>query len=139
MLNGSNLPTCYWAKAVLTATMFSNLIPTPSRHNLSPYALRKGVPPRIKRLFIFGCRAIISIPKYHQGWKLGPTGSEGILLRTDSELVDEAQPEEAEVVDETHCEETASPCVNNSSTSLAEQSSYPIPDQALHCIKVIGP
>ncbi|MBW0520549.1 hypothetical protein O181_060264 [Austropuccinia psidii MF-1] len=110
-----------------------------TRHDLSPYALWKGVPPRIKRLCIFRCREIISISKSHHGWKLGPTGSEGLLLRTDSELVDEAQPEEAEVVDETHSEETAAPCVNHSSTSLAEQSSYPITDQALHCIKVIGP
>ncbi|MBW0535981.1 hypothetical protein O181_075696 [Austropuccinia psidii MF-1] len=80
MLNGSNLPSCYWAEAILTATMLCNLIPTPSRHNLSPYALWKGVPPRIKRLRIFGCRAIISIPRSHRDWKLGPTGSEGILL-----------------------------------------------------------
>ncbi|MBW0557472.1 hypothetical protein O181_097187 [Austropuccinia psidii MF-1] len=189
MLNGSNLPACYWAKAILTASMLWNLIPTPSRHNLSPYALWKGVSPRIKRLCIFGCRAIISIPKSHCDWKLGPTGSEGILLgyendntsyrilrlsgkkvvisrhvtfdknsfpslrdtpsepltinweasRTDSGLVDEAQPEEAAVVDETHSEETAAPSVNNSPVPLTEDPPGPIPDQAPHCIRVIGP
>ncbi|MBW0496856.1 hypothetical protein O181_036571 [Austropuccinia psidii MF-1] len=189
MLNGSNLPTCYWAEAVLTATILCNLIPTPSRHNPSPYALWKGVPPRIKRLHIFSCRAIVSIPKSHCGWKLGPTGSEGILpayendntgyqilclsdkkivisrhvtfdessfpsprdspskpltinceaSRTDSELVDEAQPEEEAVVDEAHSEKTTAPCVNNSPASLAEQSPDLIPDQAPCCIKVIGP
>ncbi|MBW0460858.1 hypothetical protein O181_000573 [Austropuccinia psidii MF-1] len=59
--------------------------------------------------------------------------------RTYSELVDEAQPEEAPVVDETHSEETASPCVNNSPASLAEKSPDLIPDQAPCHIKVIGP
>ncbi|MBW0463239.1 hypothetical protein O181_002954 [Austropuccinia psidii MF-1] len=80
MLNGSNIPAFYWAEAVLTATMLCNLIPTPSRHNLRPYFLWKAFPPRIKRLCIFGCRATVSIPKSHCGWKLCPTGSEGILL-----------------------------------------------------------
>ncbi|MBW0533779.1 hypothetical protein O181_073494 [Austropuccinia psidii MF-1] len=80
MLNGSRLPNNYWAEAVLTATMLSNLIPTPSRQNLSPYVLWKGVPPRIKRLQVFGCKTIVSLPKSHRGWKLGPTRSEEILL-----------------------------------------------------------
>ncbi|MBW0506327.1 hypothetical protein O181_046042 [Austropuccinia psidii MF-1] len=161
MLNGSKLPNNYWAEAVLTATMLSNLIPTPSRQNLSPYVLWKGVPPRIKRL------------------QLGPTGSEGILLgyendntcywilclsdrkviisrhitfyeesfpslgsscpepltitckasRTYSELVDETQPEESAVVDE-----TAAPCSNDSPTPAAEQSSESALNQEPCCI-----
>ncbi|MBW0551574.1 hypothetical protein O181_091289 [Austropuccinia psidii MF-1] len=80
MLNGSRFPNNYWAEAVLTATMLSNLIPTASRQNLKPYVQWKGVTAQIKRIRVFGCKAIVSLSKSHRGWKLGPTGSEGILL-----------------------------------------------------------
>ncbi|MBW0525407.1 hypothetical protein O181_065122 [Austropuccinia psidii MF-1] len=50
MLNASNLPTNYWAKAVSTATLLSNYTPTPSRHNHSPYTLWTKLAPRIKKL-----------------------------------------------------------------------------------------
>ncbi|MBW0570988.1 hypothetical protein O181_110703 [Austropuccinia psidii MF-1] len=36
ILNRSNLPKGYWEEAVNTATLLSNLIPTPSRSNHSP-------------------------------------------------------------------------------------------------------
>ncbi|MBW0535199.1 hypothetical protein O181_074914, partial [Austropuccinia psidii MF-1] len=80
LLNGSNLPSTYWAEAVNTATLLSNLTPTPSRVNRSPYSLWKGSPPRIKKLRVFGCRAIIAIPKQHRKSKFSPSGAEGILL-----------------------------------------------------------
>ncbi|MBW0556392.1 hypothetical protein O181_096107 [Austropuccinia psidii MF-1] len=50
LLNGSNLPKTYWEEAIKTAAFLSNLIPTPPRNNISPYAAWKGLPPRIKRL-----------------------------------------------------------------------------------------
>ncbi|MBW0541403.1 hypothetical protein O181_081118, partial [Austropuccinia psidii MF-1] len=80
LLNRSNLPKKYWAEAVKTAAFLSNLIPTPSRNNISPYASWKGLPPRIKRLRVFGCRAVISIPRSQRSWKFGPVGAEGVLL-----------------------------------------------------------
>ncbi|MBW0517549.1 hypothetical protein O181_057264 [Austropuccinia psidii MF-1] len=80
ILNNSSLLNSYWAEAVNTATLLSNITPTLSRFNLSPYQLWKGVPPRIKKLRVFGCRAIVSIPKGHRDWKLGPSGAEGIML-----------------------------------------------------------
>ncbi|MBW0523127.1 hypothetical protein O181_062842 [Austropuccinia psidii MF-1] len=80
LLNSSNLPSCYWAEAVNTSTFLCNIVPTPSRHNLSPYALWRGFPPCIKRLRTFGCQATISIPKHHREWKLAPAAEEGILL-----------------------------------------------------------
>ncbi|MBW0496487.1 hypothetical protein O181_036202 [Austropuccinia psidii MF-1] len=55
LLNNSNIPNSYWAEAVNTATLLSNLIHTPSRHNLSPHQLFKGLPPCIKKLQVFGC------------------------------------------------------------------------------------
>ncbi|MBW0526856.1 hypothetical protein O181_066571 [Austropuccinia psidii MF-1] len=80
LLNGSNLPRNYWAESVLTATILCNLILNPSGHNLSPYAMCKGVPPCIKKLQTFSCRAIVTLSRTHCEWKLAPTGVEGILL-----------------------------------------------------------
>ncbi|MBW0579140.1 hypothetical protein O181_118855 [Austropuccinia psidii MF-1] len=39
MLGASNIPRSYWAEAVNTATILSNILPTPSRLNKSPYTL----------------------------------------------------------------------------------------------------
>ncbi|MBW0502256.1 hypothetical protein O181_041971 [Austropuccinia psidii MF-1] len=80
LLNSSGLPNHYWAESLNTAVFLSNLIPTLSRFNLSPYSLWTGNPPRIKKLRVFGCRAIVSIPRNHQEWKLGPVGEAGVLL-----------------------------------------------------------
>ncbi|MBW0536313.1 hypothetical protein O181_076028 [Austropuccinia psidii MF-1] len=80
ILNTSNLSSSYWEEAINTSTILSNLTPTPSRKNLSPYSLWKRTPPRIKNLRVFGCRAVVSIPKHNHDWKLGPLGKEGIML-----------------------------------------------------------
>ncbi|MBW0536378.1 hypothetical protein O181_076093 [Austropuccinia psidii MF-1] len=80
LINSSGLPNHYWAEALNTAVFLSNLIPTPSRFNLSPYSLWTGNPPRIKKLRVFGCRAAVSIPRSHRDWKLGPAGETGVLL-----------------------------------------------------------
>ncbi|MBW0507748.1 hypothetical protein O181_047463 [Austropuccinia psidii MF-1] len=80
ILNSSNLPNSYWAEAINTSAILSNLIPTSSRKNLSPYSLWKRTPAQIKNLRVFGCRAIVSIPKHNCDWKLGPIGQEGIML-----------------------------------------------------------
>ncbi|MBW0506582.1 hypothetical protein O181_046297 [Austropuccinia psidii MF-1] len=80
ILNRSNLPKSYWAEAVSTSTFLSNLTPTPSRSNLSLYVIWKGLPPRIRRLWVFGCRAIILIPKSQRDWKFNAVGSEGVFL-----------------------------------------------------------
>ncbi|MBW0495273.1 hypothetical protein O181_034988 [Austropuccinia psidii MF-1] len=45
LLNSSGLPNHYWAKALNMAVFLSNLIPTPSIFNLSPYSLLTGNPP----------------------------------------------------------------------------------------------
>ncbi|MBW0500125.1 hypothetical protein O181_039840 [Austropuccinia psidii MF-1] len=80
ILNCSNLPKSYWAEAVSTATFLSNIILTPSRSNHSPYVVWKGLPPRIRWLRVFGCRAIISIPRGQQDWKFNAVGAEGVFL-----------------------------------------------------------
>ncbi|MBW0487893.1 hypothetical protein O181_027608 [Austropuccinia psidii MF-1] len=80
LLLTSNLPRSYWAKAVNTSSFLSNLVPTPSRDNLSPFSLWSSKPSRIKRLKTFGCKAFILVHKNKREWKLSPTSKEGILL-----------------------------------------------------------
>ncbi|MBW0466606.1 hypothetical protein O181_006321 [Austropuccinia psidii MF-1] len=63
-----------------TSTFLCNIVPTPSRHNLSPYVLWKGLPPHVKPLRTFGFQALITVPKHHREWKLAPAAKEGILL-----------------------------------------------------------
>ncbi|MBW0548226.1 hypothetical protein O181_087941 [Austropuccinia psidii MF-1] len=91
LLNSSNIPNYYWAEAVNTATLLSNLIHTPSRHNLSPHQLCEGFPSCIKKLRVFGSVAEV-VDETHtaevgmvdeiQPIKLDPDGS--------SRLVDES-------------------------------------------------
>ncbi|MBW0478816.1 hypothetical protein O181_018531 [Austropuccinia psidii MF-1] len=70
----------YWAEGVNTSAMLSNILPTPSRLNNSPYTLWTGLYPKIQRICTFGCRAIVTVLRNHRAWKLGATGSEEIFL-----------------------------------------------------------
>ncbi|MBW0534108.1 hypothetical protein O181_073823 [Austropuccinia psidii MF-1] len=69
LINHSGLPKCYWAEALNTAVLLSNLVPTPSRFNLSPYSLWTGNSPRLRKLRVFGCRVTVFIPRSHWDWK----------------------------------------------------------------------
>ncbi|MBW0512556.1 hypothetical protein O181_052271 [Austropuccinia psidii MF-1] len=60
--------------------MLSNILPTPSRLNNSPFTLWKGLSPKIQRLCTFGSREIVTVLRNHRDWKLGATGCEGIFL-----------------------------------------------------------
>ncbi|MBW0508535.1 hypothetical protein O181_048250 [Austropuccinia psidii MF-1] len=59
--------------------------PTPSRGNKTPYQLWSNNPPRLSRLRIFGCRAVIFNLKSRCSWKLAPPGQEGVLLGFENE------------------------------------------------------
>ncbi|MBW0463876.1 hypothetical protein O181_003591 [Austropuccinia psidii MF-1] len=85
LLSTSNLPNCYWAESVNTATLLSNFTTTPSRMNNFPFALWMKLALQINKIRVFGCRAIVSIPKNHREGKLGPSASEGILLGYENE------------------------------------------------------
>ncbi|MBW0552157.1 hypothetical protein O181_091872 [Austropuccinia psidii MF-1] len=80
LLNSCNLPSEYWAEAVNTAVLLSNLTPTQSRDNKSPYYLWTGREPRLNQLRTFGCLAFMAIPKLHRSWKLAPAGERGAVL-----------------------------------------------------------
>ncbi|MBW0495495.1 hypothetical protein O181_035210 [Austropuccinia psidii MF-1] len=80
LLLTSSLPRSYLAEAVNTASFLSNIAPTPSRDNLSPYSMWSSKPSCIKRLKTFGCKAFIFVHKNKREWKLSPRSKEGILL-----------------------------------------------------------
>ncbi|MBW0503153.1 hypothetical protein O181_042868 [Austropuccinia psidii MF-1] len=80
LLLTSNLPNQYWEEAISTATYLNNVVPTPSKRNLSPYQLCSNTSPKINKIQTFGCKTIFLIPKQKRLWKLGPLGEEGILL-----------------------------------------------------------
>ncbi|MBW0546769.1 hypothetical protein O181_086484 [Austropuccinia psidii MF-1] len=80
LMGAANLPNQYWAKAINTAVFLSNMSPTPSRGNKTPYQLWSNNPPRLSRLRIFGCREVIYNLKSRHSWKLAPPGQEGVLL-----------------------------------------------------------
>ncbi|MBW0490980.1 hypothetical protein O181_030695, partial [Austropuccinia psidii MF-1] len=80
LLLTSNLPNCYWAEAVNTATYIANSIPTPSRNNQSPHLLWTGVAPKNRMIRTFGWKVIFHVPRNLRNWKLAPTGEIGILL-----------------------------------------------------------
>ncbi|MBW0542512.1 hypothetical protein O181_082227 [Austropuccinia psidii MF-1] len=67
-------------EAISTTTYLTNVIPTPSKKNLSLYQLWSNNSPRINKIRTFVCKAIFLIPKQKRSWKLGPLGEEGILL-----------------------------------------------------------
>ncbi|MBW0535803.1 hypothetical protein O181_075518 [Austropuccinia psidii MF-1] len=76
----SNLSNQYWEEAISTATYLTNVVPTPSKRNLSLYQLWSNTSPKINKILTFGCKTIFLIPKQKRLWKLGPLGEEGILL-----------------------------------------------------------
>ncbi|MBW0541832.1 hypothetical protein O181_081547 [Austropuccinia psidii MF-1] len=86
LLNGCGLLKQFWAEAINTATLLCNLIPTPSRHNKSPYALWTGRSPRIKKLRVFGCQAVVLIHRNFREWKLGESGCKGIFLGYENDM-----------------------------------------------------
>jgi transposase InsO family protein len=48
LMKSSNLPRSFWAEAVNTAVFLSNLLPTASRSDQSPYQLWTSCPPPLK-------------------------------------------------------------------------------------------
>ncbi|MBW0558137.1 hypothetical protein O181_097852 [Austropuccinia psidii MF-1] len=59
LMNQANIPKSYWADAVNTAVLLSNLSPTTSRANQSPNFLWTNTSPNLDRLRTFGCREVI--------------------------------------------------------------------------------
>ena len=56
MLADANLPTKFWAEALITAVHINNHLPTSANpHNASPYELWTGAAPQLSNIRTFGC------------------------------------------------------------------------------------
>ncbi|MBW0561569.1 hypothetical protein O181_101284 [Austropuccinia psidii MF-1] len=84
------------AKAINTSTLLTNLTPTSSRQNLSPYALWTGKSPFIKKLRVFGCQAVTLVPKNLMDWKLNEVQSPSLEPQAE---VDESRVSDAPIED----------------------------------------
>ncbi|MBW0504461.1 hypothetical protein O181_044176 [Austropuccinia psidii MF-1] len=82
LMGMANLPNEYWEEAINTSVFLSNLSPTASRNNNSPYQLWFNCSPRLARLRTFGCCAVIYNLKKHRNWILALPGQEADLKVT---------------------------------------------------------
>lgn len=79
MLVGANLPSKFWAEAVLTAAYLSNRSPKRCLGGKTPEELWSGKKPDLTNLRVFGCKAIVYVPEHKRG-KMDPTGTQAIML-----------------------------------------------------------
>ncbi|CAF4946395.1 unnamed protein product [Pieris macdunnoughi] len=63
MLINSGLPKKFWAEAVATAAYVINRSPTKSLQYKTPEELWSGIKPNISNIKVFGCRAMMHVPK----------------------------------------------------------------------------
>ena len=80
MLLQSCLPKSYWAEAINSAVFVSNMLPTASWFNISPYQLWTNLYPPLSCLKYFGYLASTAIQKTHCSWKFGQTGEMGVFV-----------------------------------------------------------
>ncbi|MBW0495523.1 hypothetical protein O181_035238 [Austropuccinia psidii MF-1] len=80
LLGSCNLPAEYWAEAINTAFLLSNLTPPKSRKNKTPHYLWISQEPRLKQLRTFSFLSFMAIPRHHCKWKLALAEEKGILL-----------------------------------------------------------
>ncbi|MBW0494470.1 hypothetical protein O181_034185 [Austropuccinia psidii MF-1] len=85
LMNQANLPKSYWADAVNTAVLLSNLSLTASTGNQSPHFLWTNTSPKLDKLGTFGCRAVIHNLKRQYESKMEPPGQAGILIGYDND------------------------------------------------------
>ncbi|XP_024081556.1 uncharacterized protein LOC106664782 [Cimex lectularius] len=63
LLQDAGLPKEYWAEAVSTAVYLNNRSPTKSLSNKTPYEAWYSRKPNLRFLKIFGCEAMVQVPK----------------------------------------------------------------------------
>jgi hypothetical protein len=78
LLNEFNLSTCLWGEAIMTAAYLRNIIPTTGQKH-TPYELMYDAKPCADHLRVFGCEAVVHIPKTKRD-KLDPTGITGMFV-----------------------------------------------------------
>lgn len=74
MLSDANLPKIYWAEAVSTAAYILNRSPSRVLNDMTPEEKWSGRKPNISHMKIFGCKAMVHIPKQQrQKWDVKST------------------------------------------------------------------
>ncbi|KAI8436415.1 hypothetical protein MSG28_010011 [Choristoneura fumiferana] len=63
MLLNANLPKLYWADAIHTAAYVINRSPTKSLSFKTPVEMWSGLKPNVSHMRIFGCEAMVHLPK----------------------------------------------------------------------------
>lgn len=79
LLIDSKLPKTFWAEAANTAVYLINRTPCKRQNFLSPYETWYGRKPNLKNLKVFGCKAVVQVPKQKRK-KLDPKGKEVIFV-----------------------------------------------------------
>lgn len=79
LLIESGLPKKFWAEAANTAIYLINRTPCKVLNNISPEEVWSGKKPNLKYLKVFGCKAVIHIPKEKRK-KLDAKGKEAVFV-----------------------------------------------------------
>ena len=79
MLIDAGLPKIFWAEAVNTANYIKNRSPTAALKDKTPYEIWRGRVPCLSHLRVFGCTAMIHVPKQKR-LKLDPKARECIFI-----------------------------------------------------------
>lgn len=66
MLRDANLPKIYWAEALSTAAYIINRSPSRVLNDMTPEEKWSGRKPNISHMKIFGCKAMVHVPKQHR-------------------------------------------------------------------------
>ncbi|MBW0498751.1 hypothetical protein O181_038466 [Austropuccinia psidii MF-1] len=150
ILNATNLPNSYWAETVSTATLLSNSVPTPSRHNHSPHTLWTGLPLRIKKKILISRHVSFNESVFPQ---LKHQSNDQLPLSLPWEALDKSLPEHQplpnltpdtqELVDEPQVSVNQDKSTMVDETRLADDAAPACPDSEPNRqpirIKVIGP
>lgn len=79
MLFDARLPKMYWAEAVETAAHIINRSPTRVLNHMTPLEKLTGMKPKLSHLRVFGCKAMVHVPKEKRS-KWDPKSIEMIFL-----------------------------------------------------------
>ena len=70
----------FWAEAVATAVYLRNRSPSKFLKNVTPYEIFNGNKPNVSHLKVFGCKAMVHIPKANQNGKLNQQSAKCIFV-----------------------------------------------------------
>jgi transposase InsO family protein len=66
MLHHANMPKSFWAEAVCAAVYLRNRAPTSTLQGKTPYEIWFNEKPDVSNLRVFGCCAMVHVPKEHR-------------------------------------------------------------------------